>query len=276
MNRNLSTADVARILGMREARVRELARAGLCRSARRGHRYAFTFQDLVVLRAAQGLLQSGVSGARARRSLAVLRRALPPERPLSGLRIYADGREVVVRDGDSAWHPETGQIVLNFAVDELSRRADEVRAGTDERGEPDDALGRAQREFERGLALEDEQPEAARTAYRRALQLNPELVDAYVNLGRIEHEAGRPEEATRLYHRALARSAEDPVIHYNLALALEDTKGAAVAAEHYERALALDPDFADAHYNLAGLCEALGHEADALRHYRAYQNLTEE
>ena len=38
MSRNLSTAEASRILGMKEARIREMVRAGLCRPARSGHR----------------------------------------------------------------------------------------------------------------------------------------------------------------------------------------------------------------------------------------------
>ena len=69
MSRHLSTAEVSRILGIREARVRELARAGLCRPARSGRSYAFSFQDLVVLRAAEGLLRRKVPAARVQRAL---------------------------------------------------------------------------------------------------------------------------------------------------------------------------------------------------------------
>jgi tetratricopeptide (TPR) repeat protein len=141
---------------------------------------------------------------------------------------------------------------------------------------PEDRATRARAEFERALDLEDVDPAAAVEAYRRAVELEPQLADAWVNLGRLAHEAGRAREAVQLYERALEASPDDPVIHYNLALALEDVRGAAAAALHYEKALALDPDFADAHYNLAGLCEQLGRDAAALRHYHAYKKLTDD
>jgi len=269
--RRLSTAEVSRILGMREARVRDLVRAGLCRPARSGRGYAFSFQDLVVLRAAKGLLERHVPAARLRRALAALAAELPPDRSLAGLRIFADGREVAVRDEASAWQPATGQIVLDFAVDDLARRVAELAPAPAQTVSADGARA----ELERALALEDESPEAARDAYRRALELDPGLVDACVNLGRLVHEAGDAREAARLYHRALERSPEDPIVHFNLALALEDLGAAEAALAHYRRALSHDPDFADAHFNLAGLCEQLGHEAEAVRHYHAYKKLTE-
>ena len=245
MSRNLSTSEVSRILGMKESRIRELVRSGLCRPARLGRSYAFSFQDLVVLRAAHGLIQQDVPPARVKRALFALVEQLPDDRPLSGLRVYADGGHVAVRDGSAAWHPETGQTLLGFDVDELAEQARDIRSADD--------------------------PAAACDAYSRALELDPDLVDAYVNLGRIAHSVGDSREAVRLYHRALEHSSDDPVIHFNLALALEDTRGAAAAAAHYERAIALDPCFADAHYNLAALCEQRGRKADALRHYHAYK-----
>ena len=104
MSRNLSTTEVSRILGMPEARIRELARLGLCGAGRRGRAYAFSFQDLVVLRAAQELLGRKVPGGRVRRALAALVRELPEDRPLSGLRLYADGRHVAVRDEGTSYH----------------------------------------------------------------------------------------------------------------------------------------------------------------------------
>ena len=228
-----------------------------------------------MLRAARELLAARVPAARVRRALAALARELPPERPLSGLRIHAHGSEVAVCDGRASWQPETGQTLFRFGVDPLAREVELARAARG-RATPDAvAAVRARAEFESGLDLEDEAPEAACAAYRRALGLDPDLVDARVNLGRLEHEAGRAKEAAALYRAALERSDDDAVIHFNLALALEDTEGPEAAAAEYERAIALEADFADAHYNLAGLCEQLGRPAAALRHYRAYKRLTE-
>ncbi len=274
MSRNLSTAEVARLLGMKESQIREILRSGVLRSARRGRRYAFSFQDLVVLRAARELLERRVPAARVRRALAALSRELPEGRPLSGLRIAADGRQVAVFAGGTGWQPETGQTLLHFELDPLARQVEDLRG----RGRPEppaaDPRERAERAFQEALDLEDVDPKAAAEAYGRALELDPEQVDAYVNLGRIAHEAGDARRAVRLYEEALRRSPDDPVVHFNLALALEDTSGPDAAVPHYERALALDPAFADAHYNLAGLCEQLGRGRDAIRHYGAYQRLT--
>ena len=278
MNRTLSTAEAARILGMGEARIRELVRSGLGSPERRGRRYAFSFQDLLVLRTAHELIRQDVPAARVARTLASLVEQLPADRPLSGLRIWADGSRVVVEEGDVCWNPETGQTVLDFEssidVAELERATEKVIALNEQVGSS--RLEQARVEFERALELEDEDPMAACTCYGRAIELDPDLVDAYVNLGKIAHEAGQAFEAVRLYRLALERTPDDPVLHFNLALAVDDSGGAAAAAPHYQKALELAPDFADAHFNLAGVCEKLDRPQDALRHYHAYKRLTED
>lgn len=272
MTRQLSTAEVARLVGLPEPRIRELVRRGLCRPGRRGRAYAFTFQDVVVLRAARSLQEARVPARRVRRALESLARELPPGRSLSGVRIYADGRQVAVCDGGAAWVPETGQTLFTFEVDGLARQVAALRrapAGPDPQA-------RARALFEEALDLDGVDDAAAARAYRRALELDPELADAWVNLGRLLQEAGEPRGAAECAREALRRGPDDPIVHFNLALALEDTAGPEPAARHYERALALDPDFADAHFNLAGVYEKLGRERDALRHYGAYRKLRED
>ena len=120
------TAEVARILRTTPSRVRAIVRAGLCQPAQRGRTFAFAFQDLVVLRVAHGLLQAAVPPRRIRCALTELARQLPAGRPLSGMRVYADGQQVVARDGRAAWHPDSGQIVFSFEIDGLARRAGAV------------------------------------------------------------------------------------------------------------------------------------------------------
>jgi len=286
----LSTADVARVLGVPPARVRRIVHADLCRPARRGHRLAFSFQDLVLLRAAHGLLLAAVPARRVRHALSELTRQLPRGRPLSGVRIYADGRHVVASAGGRVWRPENGQLVFRFDVDDLARRAGivvPVDARRDAKGHNRESSGHqpsaakrlqaAAACFERALALERKKDvPGAVAAYHRTIELDPDMGDAYINLGRLVHEQGDAAEAARLYHLALSCSPNDPVAHYNLALALEDQQRPTGALSHYRRAISLDPAFADAHFNLARLLERLGQKAQAVRHLLTYKKLTRE
>jgi tetratricopeptide (TPR) repeat protein len=275
--RTFRTADVARVLNVSAVHVRSMVRAGLCRPSRHGRAFDFSFQDLVLLRAAHGLHRAGVPAKRVKQALHELSRQLPAERPLSGLRIYADGRRVTVREGQRAWQPDSGQQVFVFDLDELAERSRIVVAGR--RSAEPKRTGKRGAEsavewFERGLSLEGSDPRAARSAYLRALELDPDYSDAHVNLGRLLHELGDVKAALQHYEHALERGGPDAIAHYNMALAFEDADDTSAALRHYHLALDLDAAFADAHFNLGRLLERLGRRDQALRHFLAYRRLT--
>jgi tetratricopeptide (TPR) repeat protein len=124
-----------------------------------------------------------------------------------------------------------------------------------------------------GCELEAVDPERARTAYTRALALAPAHADAHLNLGCLEHEAGRLVEAEAHYRAVLAARAGDATARFDLAVALEDQQRVDEAREVYLACLADDPAYAEAYFNLARLCERAGDLAAALRHLMAYRRL---
>lgn len=274
--KSYTTRDVARLLGLSEPQVRSQARAGFL-SPERGPRngYRFSFQDLVLLRTARELAQARVPPRRIRSALCGLARELPTGRSLSGLRITADGEQVVVRDEGSAWNPESGQLQIDFSVGELARRAEPVArrlARSAQRApEPLTALDW----FDLGVDLEAAAPDEARNAYSRALALDPDLADAHVNLGRLLQLAGHPTEAVEHYRRSLRAGSTDPTAAFNLGTALEELGHWAEAIRAYRQAIQADRDFADAHFNLARLFEQTGRRAEAIGHLREYQVLNE-
>ena len=274
-----ATGAVARLVGIPPARVRAFARAGFCHPGRRGRLYEFSFQDVVLLRAALGLMKGRVPSRRVRTALRQLERQLPADRPLTGVRISAVDGNVVVRDGGTAWRPESGQVLFSFLTDPLARRAKVLpatrpRPRNNGRRRPDDNADDC---FERGLILEQEGDlVGARQAYERSIELDPELGDAYVNLGRLFHQEGDAIRAGELYSQATDCQPDDPVAHYNLALALEDQKNLPDAVSHYRRAVEIAPDFADAHFNLGRLLDRLGRHTEAVRHLLVYKRLMRE
>lgn len=266
------TRDVARLLGLPEEEVRRFARAGFV-AARRGPRreLRFSFQDLVLLRAAAGLSRAGVPAARVRRALARLRAELPAGRSLAAVRISAEGEALVVRDGATAWRPDTGQVVFDFEVGDLARGvAPLARAAAhgDAGGPLDpDAL------YEAGCDLEATSPADAEEAYRRALALDPAHAGANLNLGRLRHEAGDLAAAEAHYRRAMDGRGQEAIAAFDLGVVLEDQGREDAAADAYARAIAADPSLADAHFNLARLLERRGRPAEAIRHLGAYRRL---
>jgi tetratricopeptide (TPR) repeat protein len=272
-----STGQVARILELTPGQVRASVRAGLARPDRgsRGE-LRFSFQDLVSLKTARGLLASRIPAARVRETLETLRRQLPTGRRLSGVRISVEGRSIVVSDGAARWQPESGQILFDFGVEDLVRRAapaarESFRQATREGAEP--SLS-AEDWYQWGCELEAAAPQEAAEAYGRTLALDPKHADAHINLGRLLHESQGAAAAEPHYRRALEARPEDPTAAFDLGVALEDLGRNEEALSAYERAIALDPGNADAHYNAADVCEKLGRLADALGHLKDYRTLT--
>jgi tetratricopeptide (TPR) repeat protein len=226
----------------------------------------FSFQDLIVLRTAQALAAARVPRRRITRSVRELRRRLPDSMPLSGLSICAVGDRVAVKEGGSRWQADSGQYLLAFDADPVDGSLSVIEGS----GAP-----RAAAEwFEKGVALERKDAEAALRAYAQAVAADPALLDARINLGALLHELGRLAEAERAYREAIAACGGDPVLMYNLGVLLADMGRGREAMEAYRQALRADPALADCHYNLALLCEEAGRPKEAIRHMAEYRRLT--
>lgn len=270
-----STRDVAALLGLSAVQVRSYVRAGFL-APRQGPRgeYYFSFQDLVLLRTAKGLLAARVPQRRIHLALQNLREQLPEGRSLTGVRISAEGHQVVVRDGRDVWNPESGQALFDFELAELAREASTLPLRTPAPSALALTPETAETWFERGNELEYEGAgEEAIAAYRRALKLDASLADAHLNLGRLLHEQGETAAAESHYRQALAVRPADATAAFNLGVALQDLGRLRDAAEAYETALGSEPRYADAHYNLAGVYEKLGEKEAAFQHLSAYRRL---
>src|SRR6266702_4993719 len=269
-----TSRDVAKLLGLTVAQVRGFARDGfLTPSSARGGRgkLRFSFQDLVILRTAKGLVAARIPTRRIRGALRRLKAQLPRGRSLAELRIAAEGDRIVVSDGEATWTVDSGQTQLDFAVSDLATRAAPIARRTARAAQALDRDLGAEDWYELGLELEAVAPIEARDAYRRALELDTHHVDAHVNLGRLLHEQGLIEEAERHYRQALGQNPEHATAAFDLGIALEDLGRVADAIEAYRLALAADPKLADAHFNVARLYEKTGKKAAALRHLSIYR-----
>ena len=196
-------------------------------------------------------------------------------RDLAQLRRLRDlGGEQVVREGARLRSAESGQYVFDFSsacernVVEFAPRAAAMAAPA--------AAVDADAWVERGCELDATDRGAAREAYRAALAQDPGHVEAHVNLGCLEHEAGNLEEAEEHYRAALAAHPAHAIARFDLAVVLEDLGRDPDARAAYEAVLAADPACAEAHHNLARLCERIGDRAGALRHFVAYRQLARE
>jgi tetratricopeptide (TPR) repeat protein len=260
--------DVEKLLHLPRSAIRRLVDAGFVSPTRGARRsWLFSFQDLIVLRAAQALAAAKIPPKRITKSLKALRRRLPETMPLSGLSIGAVADRVVVKEGRSRWQADSGQYLLGLEVDAAD--------GTLSVIEPNrPAAPRSAEDWlDRGIELESDDPEAARAAYEQALATDPAYLTASINLGRLLHESGHLAEAETVYRKALAAGGDDALLLFNLGVLLEDRERKAEAMQAYESALQHNPRLADCHYNLALLCEELGKPKEAIRHMAQHRKL---
>ena len=291
-----SARQVERMLGLSPARLRAYMRAGLL-SPERGAEgeLLFSFQDLRLLRTAEGLVRERIAPHRVRRALQRVRDRLQAtpgavagtvnRHPLSAVKLEAEGDRVVVRDGRTRWQAESGQVLLELsaapggaAVTEDApvaalrpARAPAPGEGTEQA--PDAPPLGVEELYEIAGQHEQADPQEARETYLQVLTLAPAHADAHIDLGRLLHQAGDLKAAEFHYRAALGVRPEDSTASFNLGVALEDQGHISDAIEAYERALATNPRNADAHYNAARLYEKSGDYPAALRHLRAYRQL---
>ncbi|HEY0684936.1 MAG TPA: tetratricopeptide repeat protein [Steroidobacter sp.] len=268
-----SVQDVERVLRLSRSTIRGLIKTGFVQPARGPKRQLqFSFQDLIVLRAARALLEAKISRRRINRSLEDLRRHLPEQMPLSGLSISAIGDRVVVRDGKNHFQVDDGQYVLGLDV---SVENGVIRV-VEHKETPAPATPPAETAddwFDKALSLEDADAKAAQAAYERAVEIEPDFVAAWINLGRLHHARHDEKKAEIVYRRGIQECGPNPTLMFNLGVVLEDLGKLDDAIEAYQSAISEDPNMADAHFNLARLYEAQGKEQHAIRHLGQYRRL---
>jgi DNA-binding transcriptional MerR regulator len=305
LSSGFSTQDITRMLGVSPARLRTYVKAGLlCPQRGESGELRFSFQDLLLMRTAEGLVTERLPPRRIRSALVSLRERLPRERPLTGVQLATVGKHVVVHDDGMAWQADSGQVLLSFDESGTANapppratgvmapferaRKDRAEPGSEPvspsvppteglvfgpDGKPVEPT--ATDMYQLGCNLEEVGPEAARVAYQRALALQPDFAEAHVNLGRLLHESGDLPFAEQHYRAALLLRPGDATAQFNLGVVLEDLGRSKEALEMYEVTVRSVPSHADAHFNAARLYDRAGQYEAALRHLRAYKLLTE-
>jgi tetratricopeptide (TPR) repeat protein len=272
-----TTQDVAKMIGVSSGRLRAYLRAGVL-APERGTRgeLRFSFQDLLLLRKAEGLVKQRIPPLRVRRALRKLRDRLPDTHPLTGVQLGTDGASVVVHEGSSRWQVESGQVLLSFdppqpVTDEtpLSMLRSRPAPPTEELAPPN-----VEEMYEIGCNIDEADPAQAEASYRQVLMQAPEHADAHINLGRILHERGDLRAAEAHYRRALTIRPGDATALFNLGVALEDQGLNDPALQAYAQAIESDGRNADAHYNAARLYDLAGDYTSALRHLRICRDLS--
>lgn len=267
------------MLGLSRSAIVRLVELGFVKP-KRGPRqaYLFSFQDVVLLRTAHDLRTASIPTAKILRSLRRLKDQLPAEAPLSGLRITAVGNDIAVRDRDSQWEAESGQLLMDFDVGLESKggAVTVVRHLSTARQAPASVavlVPSPEVLFARAECMESVDTAEARRIYEQAIAIAPDFTNAYLNLGAILCESGDCDEAVRVFSKGIEHRPDEPLLYFNRAVALEDLNRFEEALASYDLALQLDPNLADAHFNAGRLHDELGNGQGAIRHYNAYRRL---
>lgn len=259
---------LAMYASLRLDHLRYLEKCGLIKPvALDGHERFFSFTDLTALRHIAGELQQGTAFRAIVRNLQATR---------------------------------TGQLTFDFRLEAHPARIFELKPrstpplgtqapgtqGTIPLGTPGTlgtigtgafgAISSAEQYFLMGSLLDDgtpERTEEAVKAYRRALEEDPDLVAALINLANIRYSRDELAEAQALYERAIALDPSYFEAHFNLGNIHHDHAQYASAEASYLEALALNPDYPDAHFYLAVTLEKMGRSVDARAHWKAYERL---
>jgi len=127
----------------------------------------------------------------------------------------------------------------------------------------------ASEHLKRGASLESAgKIEESIAAHEQALEINPGLVQAHINLIALYGRTKRFDKAEQAYRSALAINPDLSGIHYNFGVLLIGQERFSEAAQAFQSCLRLNPYYAEAHHNYATLIEREGKLDEAAGHYR--------
>jgi tetratricopeptide (TPR) repeat protein len=127
----------------------------------------------------------------------------------------------------------------------------------------------ASERLKRGIVLEEAgQIELSIAEHERAVELDPKLAQAHINLISLYGRMGRVEKAEQHYRAAVAISPNLADGHYNFGVLLVGQERYEEAARAFERSLQLNPFHAESHFNYGVMMERDGRLEEAAEHYR--------
>jgi tetratricopeptide (TPR) repeat protein len=254
--------ELSQILDISVVRLRRWMRLGLIRPASLTHQIPyFDFQQVVLIRRLQELVEGGASLSVIGRALLQAKELLPHGAALdaSWSNIERDGR-VLLRQQD--WVIDhTGQQYFDFEPADEAGAALYATAVEDGFHELCD----------QGLALEEEgRLEDAAETYLRALQLNADHPTLHFDLGNVLFQLGKREEAIERFLIATRLDADFAMAWHNLGSVYAQRGDWKNAETALRQSLSLAPKYADSHFTLAQVLARVGKPGEAAVHHEAY------
>lgn len=144
--------------------------------------------------------------------------------------------------------PPTGDRILTAVRSKMKSPTEYLRAGV---------------ELEKQGRLEE-----SVAVHLKVLEIDPQQVQAHINLMSLYWRLGRKEEALAHYRKALAINENLPECHYDYGVMMYQMGNRAEAKKAFRRAIEINPFYAKAHLNLGVIFEEEGKTAEAIQQFR--------
>lgn len=132
----------------------------------------------------------------------------------------------------------------------------------------------AQALFEGTLLFLKQRFDAASVSFQRALELKPDAVELYYNLGNLYNAMGQYRSAILYFEKILKQNPLDAEVLFSLGFSHFSLNEYLKASGYFERYIALVPQDPQAHGFLGSCYYALGRENQAMEEFQTAQNLS--
>jgi tetratricopeptide (TPR) repeat protein len=110
--------------------------------------------------------------------------------------------------------------------------------------------------------------EESAAAHEKALEIDPQLVQAHINLIELYGRLGQFEKAEKHYQAAIRLDPGSAESYYNDGVLLLSAEKYQLAEDAFRKTIEINPFYAGAHNNLGYLLERQGHLSEAVAEYR--------
>ena len=104
--------------------------------------------------------------------------------------------------------------------------------------------------------------------HMRALEKDPEMLQAHINLIVLYANAGDTQLAEQHYRKGVEINPDNAELHYNFGVLTFGAERYVEAKQAFARSLQVNPDYAMANNNMGQMVEQEGNLAEAMRYYR--------
>ncbi len=276
-----SPAMLAELLKVSVRVVRRWHRAGLLHPSKTLMQIPhFSYSQIATAKQLASWMRRGVSVQSIQYQVGLIRERLGGDVALESLSIVAQGKRLVLRQGDTVIEA-TGQLHFGFDAewDEVSERPATLKfESRKSRGTAAERVDLGMETLDQmvgqALAAEDaDDLDAAIDWYRAALAAFGPNPDICFQLAELLYRQGDLPGARERYYMALELDPHLVEAHANLGCVLAECGQIELAIAAFEGTLKQFEDYADVHFHLARTLDDAGHPERAVKHWQRFLDL---